>query len=111
MTIEKSASKDNAEKERNEAMIDFERLAKEVATEHGFRLHAERLQLWRLCSNAARRRAEACRDEARCRPRLADWAEAVKGALPRDATHNPDADAIRLELLRRIERLNQSAED
>ena len=53
----------------------------------------------------------AFRTAPRLRPRLADWAEAVKGALPRDATHNPDADAIRLELLRRIERLNQSAED
>lgn len=89
-------------------MIDLERLLKLPATEQGLRRHAERLQLWRLCSHAACLRARACRDPLRCGKRLADWAAAIKAARLEHAVHNPEMDAFRFDLAERLERLARS---
>ena len=61
-------------------MFDMQNLSKAFATRSGFRVYAERYQLWRLCSHAACRRAQACRGQLRCHDRFAAWAEAAKDA-------------------------------
>jgi hypothetical protein len=86
-------------------MFDVQRLSKAFATSSGFRVYAERYQLWRLCSHAACRRAQACRGQLRCHDRFAAWAEAAKDAIQRDPTFNPEDDAFRLELAERLTRL------
>ena len=75
--------------------------------EDGARLYAERLQVWRLCGNTSCLRARACRgDTLRCCRRFADWAEAVKEAAQRERhARDPAAEALRLELGRRLSRL------
>ena len=92
-------------------MFDMQRLSKAFATKSGFRVYAERYQLWRLCSHAACRRAQACRDQLRCHGRFAAWAEAVNDAVPRGGAFNPEADAFRLELAERLTRLAQIDKD
>ena len=92
-------------------MFDMRKLSKAFATGSGFRVYAEQFQLWRLCSHAACRRAQACRDQLRCRDRFAAWAEAAEDAIQRDPTFNPEADAIRLELAERIRRLSGMEEN
>jgi hypothetical protein len=92
-------------------MFDMQRLSKAFATSSGFRVYAERFQLWRLCSHAACRRAQACRDQLRCHGRFAAWAEAAKDAVQRDPTHNPEAEALRFELAERIRRMTRMEED
>jgi hypothetical protein len=89
-------------------MIELERLLSAPRTAEGFRLYAERLQIWRLCPRAKCRRGRACEDAAACGGRLADWAEAVKDAARRDPTYDPEADAIRLDLVKRLETLARS---
>jgi hypothetical protein len=89
-------------------MIDLERLLEALTTEDGLRLHAERLQIWRLCSHASCRRAGACRDPLRCGTRFAEWAGAVKSAARLEHGHDPGMDAFRLELVNRLERLAQT---
>ena len=89
-------------------MIDLERLLTALTTEDGVRHHAERLELWRLCSHATCRRGRACRDPLSCGPRLADWAGAVKSAARLERGHDPGMDALRLELVNRLERLAQT---
>jgi hypothetical protein len=81
--------------------------------EDGFRLYAERLQLWRLCDRAACLRARACRGDPhhRCR-RFADWAEAVKTAAEHERHANdPAAEALRAELGQRLSRLAGTLRD
>jgi hypothetical protein len=92
-------------------MFDMQRLSKAFATSSGFRVYAERFQLWRLCSHAACRRAQACRDQLRCHGRFAAWAEAAKDAVQRDPTYNPEAEALRFELAERIRRMTRMEED
>jgi hypothetical protein len=92
-------------------MFDMQRLSKAFATKSGFRVYAERYQLWRLCSHAACRRAQACRDQLRCHGRFAAWAEAAKDAVQRDPTYNPEAEALRFELAERIRRMTRMEEN
>ncbi|MGH6832666.1 MAG: hypothetical protein ACRECM_06560 [Methyloceanibacter sp.] len=92
-------------------LIDLERELKLLATEQGFRLYAERLQIWRLCSHAACRRTRACGDKRRCGTRFAEWAEAIKAARLEQCAYHPEADAFRLDLAQRIERLAQTMRD
>ena len=92
-------------------MFDMQRLSKAFATKSGFRVYAERYQLWRLCSHAACRRAQACRDQLRCPGRFASWAEAAKDAVQRDPTYNPEAEALRFELAERIRRMTRMEKD
>jgi hypothetical protein len=92
-------------------MFDMQKLSTAFASRSGFRVYAEQFQLWRLCSHAACRRAQACRDQRRCRDRFAAWAEAAKDAIRRDPTFNPEADAIRLELVERLTRMVQTQKD
>ena len=92
-------------------MFDMQRLSKAFATRSGFRVYAERYQLWRLCSHAACRRAQACRDQLRCHGRFAAWAEAAKDAVQRDPTYNPEAEALRFELAERIRRMTRMEKD
>ena len=92
-------------------MFDMQRLSKAFATSSGFRVYAERYQLWRLCPHAACRRAQACRDQLRCHGRFAAWAEAAKDAVQRDPTYNPEAEAFRFELAERIRRMARMEED
>jgi len=78
--------------------------------EDGCRLYAERLQFWRLCGYASCRRARACRgDPLHCCRRFADWAQAVKEAAERErGARDPAAEALRLELGRRLSRLAEA---
>jgi hypothetical protein len=92
-------------------MFDMQRLSKAFATRSGFRVYAERFQLWRLCSHAACRRAQACRSQLRCHGRFAAWAEAAKDAVQRDPSYNPEADALRFELAERLRRMAQMHKD
>ena len=94
-------------------MLDLETELKTLSPEQGFRLYAERLQLWRLCAARACRRAQACRgDKVRCCRRFADWAEAVKSvALAERAANDPAAQALRSELSMRLSRLAASMRD
>jgi hypothetical protein len=92
-------------------MFDMQRLSKAFASRSGFHVYAERFQLWRLCSHAACRRAQACRDQLRCHGRFAAWAEAAKDAVQRDPTYNPEAEALRFELAERIRRMTRMEED
>ena len=92
-------------------MFDMQRLAKAFATKSGFHVYAERFQLWRLCSHAACRRAQACRDQLRCHGRFAAWAEAARDAVQRDRGFDPEADAMRFELTERIMRMVERQED
>jgi hypothetical protein len=81
--------------------------------EDGYRLYAERLQVWRLCGNASCRRARSCRgDPLCCCRRFAEWAEAVKdaGQRERDA-RDPRAEILRSELGRRLVRLADTLRD
>jgi hypothetical protein len=87
-------------------MFDMQKLSKAFASRSGFHVYAEQFQLWRLCSHAACRRAQACRHQRRCRDRFAAWAEAAKDAIERDPTYNPEAEAMRFELAERIRRLS-----
>jgi hypothetical protein len=84
--------------------------AEELTPEDGFRLCAERLQFWRLCANAACRRARECRgDPQLCCRRFADWAEEVKAAAQQDRNaRDPEAGGLRAELGRRILRLAET---
>jgi hypothetical protein len=83
---------------------------KDLAMEDGFRLYAERLQVWRLCSNAACRRPGACRGDAlACCRRFAEWAEAVKTAAQRERdARDPAAEMLRSELSLRLRRLAEA---
>jgi len=75
-----------------------------------FRLHARRLQFWRLCSNAKCRRARACRGALRhCTQRFVDWAEAVRDCAQREfAARDPETRVLRAELETRLIRLGRS---
>ena len=89
--------------------IEIESELKELTPEDGYRLYAQRLQVWRLCSNAACRRARGCGDPPSCCRRFADWAEAVKASAQRERDANdPAAEALRSELGRRIRRLAEA---
>ncbi|HXG77860.1 MAG TPA: hypothetical protein VNJ31_00790 [Methyloceanibacter sp.] len=88
-------------------MLDMERLSKTFATTSGFRAYAKRFQFWRLCSRAACLRAQACRDQPHCHRRFAAWAEAAKEAIRYDHSYNPEAEALRLELAERLQRMHQ----
>ena len=94
-------------------MIDLDAELRTLTPEQGFRLYAERLQLWLLCGNAACRRAQACRgDPVRCCRRFADWAEAVKSAADAErAANDPASEALRLEMSTRLKRLAASLRD
>jgi hypothetical protein len=74
------------------------------------RLYAERLQVWRLCGHASCLRARACRgDPLHCCRRFADWAEAVKEAAQRERdARDPAAEALRVELGRKLSRLAEA---
>ena len=80
-------------------MIDFDKEAA-LPVEQRFRLWARRLQLWRLCSSGACRRARSCRGNLRrCCLRFADWGEAVQDAAQRERYANdPVAKAERDKL-------------
>jgi hypothetical protein len=82
-----------------------------MTTASGARLCAERLQLWRLCSHAACRRGRACKDASGCGHRLAAWVGGIKAAQLGAGPSDPEADAIRLELTERLERLAQTMRD
>ena len=92
-------------------MFDMQRLSKAFATKSGFHVYAERFQLWRLCSHAACRRAQACRNQLGCHGRFAAWAEAARDAVQCDGGFNPEADAMRFELAERIRRMVQTEKD
>jgi len=93
-------------------MIDLERELKDLTPEDGYRLYAERLQVWRLCGNASCRRAQACGDPLCCCRRFADWAEAVKDAAQRERdARDPKAEVLRSELGRRLRRLAETMRD
>ena len=92
-------------------MFDMQRLSKAFATRSGFRVYAERFQLWRLCSHAACRRAQACRGQLRCHDRFAAWAEAAKDAVQPGRMSNPEAEALRFELAERIRRMVRMEKD
>ena len=93
-------------------MIDF---AKEERRplEEGLRLYAGQLQLWRLCCNAACRRAHTCRgDPQRCATRFADWADAVKKAAQRAFnSRDPDTQSLIAALKEKIGRGGQAITD
>ena len=90
-------------------MIELESELKALTAEDGYRLYAQRLQVWRFCSSAACRRAHGCGDPASCCRRFADWAEAVKAAAQRErAANDPAIEALRSELGRRIRRLAEA---
>jgi hypothetical protein len=93
--------------------IDLQNELKTLTPEESFRLYAARLQIWRLCGKASCRRAQACRGNPRlCGLALADWAEEVKlaGQIERSA-RDPQAIALRAELLERVERLSRTVRD
>jgi len=94
-------------------MIDLETELKTLTPEAGFRLYAERLQVWRLCASAQCRRAQACRgDPFRCCRRCSDWAEAVKSAaILERAARDPAVEAMRSDLAQRVKRLAASMRD
>jgi hypothetical protein len=104
---------DDGEKGRyGEAMIDLEAEAKALSPDEGCRLYAQRLQLWRLCGHAACRRARTCRDAVSCCRRFAAWAEEVKDAGQRDRdARDPEIEALRSELGRRLIRLAETLRD
>jgi hypothetical protein len=89
-------------------MSDLEAELKLMTTAPGARLCAKRLQLWRLCSHAACRRGRACKDASGCGQRLAAWVGGIKAARLGAGPSDPEADAIRLELTERLERLAQT---
>jgi hypothetical protein len=94
-------------------MNDLEKELKKLTPEEAFRLYARRLQLWRLCGDAACRRTRTCRgDKRRCAMRLADWAEEVKAAAHRERdARDPATQALRAELSKRVLRLAQTMRD
>lgn len=94
-----------------DAMNDL--VPEEMTSEEGFRLYAQRLQVWRLCGNASCRRARGCRgDPLSCCRRFAAWAEAVKEAAQRERdARNPAAEALRSELGLRLRRLAETMRD
>ena len=90
-------------------MIALETELQALTPEDGYRLYAQRLQVWRLCGRAACRRARGCGDPPSCCRRFADWAEAVKASAQRERDANdPAAEALRSELCRRIRRLAEA---
>jgi len=91
-------------------MIHLETVAKLLASETGFRVTAERFELWRLCSRAGCRRGRACRDWRQCGARFAAWAKAVQDVTRRQSSGDLEAEAMRAELLERLTRMNQPEE-
>jgi hypothetical protein len=90
-------------------MNDVETELAALTAEDGYRLYAQRLQVWRFCSSAACRRAHGCGDPPSCWRRFADWAEAVKASAQRERDANdPAVEALRSELGRRIRRLAEA---
>jgi hypothetical protein len=94
-------------------MIDLEKELRELSPEARYRVFAEGLELWRICSGAACQRAQACRgDPLRCFRRCADWAESVAAAAKRERHANdPATEALRADLARMIGRLAATARD
>jgi hypothetical protein len=94
-------------------MIDLEKELRELSPEARYRVFAEGLELWRICSSAACRRAQACRgDPSRCYRRCADWAESVTAAAKRERYANdPAAEALRADLVQMVGRLAVSMRD
>lgn len=78
-----------------------------------FRLWCGRLQFWRLCCNAACRRAHTCRgDLTVCVGRFADWADSVRAAAKREFNaREPETQALAADLERRVIRLSQTMTD
>ncbi len=94
-------------------MIELESELQQLTPADGYRLYAQRLQLWRLCGGAACRRRRCCRgDPLLCCRRFAAWAEAVKeaGQRERDA-RDPIAQSLRSELGSRLRRLAATMQD
>jgi hypothetical protein len=81
--------------------------------EEGLRLYAGRLQLWRLCCNAACRRAHSCRgDPQRCGTRFADWGDTVKKAAQEEYnSRDPHTQFLIAALKEKIVRLGQAITD
>jgi hypothetical protein len=95
-----------------ETIIEIEAEVTEQTVADSFRLYAQRLQVWRLCDHASCRRARTCRDALSCCRRFADWAEEVKDAGQRDRdARDPETDALRSELGRRLIRLAETLRD
>jgi hypothetical protein len=70
-------------------MIELETELQALTPEDGYRLYAQRLQVWRLCGRAACRRARGCDDPPSCCRRFAAWAEAPGNASATPTTPRP----------------------
>ena len=94
-------------------MNDLETELQQLSPEDGFRLYAERLQLWQLCDRVSCRRSRVCcGDPLGCCRRFADWAEAVKASAQAEhAARDPAAEALRAELGGRLRRLAETMRD
>jgi hypothetical protein len=90
-------------------MIDIAK-EKVLPLEERFRLYVRRLQLWRLCGNAACHRARACRGEPKsCGRRFADWSEIVKEAAQREFNaRDPAFQAERADLMTKLDALSRT---
>jgi hypothetical protein len=77
------------------------------------RLYAKRLQVWRLCCNAACHRARDCRgDLGDCAARIADWSEAVWSEAARERSANdPETQIMIAALKKRLEGMARTMAD